>query len=135
MYIDAPPGVSSASEIYCTITPTHLTLGLRHAQQSYLDEDTYSKVIVAESSWYLDSNIIHIVLAKAHRGETWEACLRGMTHLPGSSEVDPITKQQIQKDMMLERFQEEHPGFDFRGAEFNGAVPDPRSFMGGVKYK
>ena len=35
---------------------------------------------------------------------------------------------------MIERFQEEHPGFDFRSAEFNGQVPDPRAFMGGVKY-
>ena len=134
MYIDAPPG-STAAEIYCTITPTHLTLGLKGAPHPYLDEDTYSKVVVSESSWYLDSSIIHIVLAKAHRGETWEACLRGATHAPGRSEVDPVTKQQIQKEMMLERFQEEHPGFDFRGAEFNGAVPDPRTFLGGVKYK
>ncbi|CAN0027242.1 unnamed protein product [Heterosigma akashiwo] len=37
--------------------------------------------------------------------------------------------------MMLERFQEENPGFDFSGAEFNGMVPDPREFMGGVKYR
>ena len=35
---------------------------------------------------------------------------------------------------LIERFQEEHPGFDFRSAEFNGQVPDPRAFMGGVKY-
>ena len=35
---------------------------------------------------------------------------------------------------MLERFGEENPGFDFRGAEFNGNVPDARNFMGGVKY-
>jgi hypothetical protein len=36
--------------------------------------------------------------------------------------------------MMLERFQEEHPGFDFSGAEFNGSVPEARDFMGGIKY-
>jgi hypothetical protein len=34
--------------------------------------------------------------------------------------------------MLLERFQEEHPGMDFRGAQVNGAVPDPRTFMGGL---
>jgi hypothetical protein len=132
MYVDAPSGITSASSIYCTITATHLTLGLRGASHPYLDEDTYSKVVVKESSWFLDSNIIQIVLAKAHRGETWESCLRGATH--AASEVDPVTKQEIQKEMMLERFQEEHPGFDFRGAEFNGVVPDPRTFMGGVSY-
>ena len=52
----------------------------------------------------------------------------------GKGIVDPATKQNIQKDMMLERFQEEHPGFDFRDANINGSVPDPRTFMGGVGY-
>lgn len=28
----------------------------------------------------------------------------------------------------------QHPGFDFSSAEFNGQVPDARSFMGGVKH-
>ena len=32
------------------------------------------------------------------------------------------------------RFQEEHPGFDFSGAEFSGSAPDPRKFMGGVPH-
>ena len=31
--------------------------------------------------------------------------------------------------------QEEHPGFDFRNAEFNGNVPDASKFMGGVSYR
>ncbi len=26
----------------------------------------------------------------------------------------------------------QHPGFDFSGAEFNGAAPDAQSFMGGM---
>ena len=49
-------------------------------------------------------------------------------------QLDASTKQEAQKKLMLERFQEEHPGFDFSGAEFSGAAPDPRTFMGGVKY-
>ena len=36
---------------------------------------------------------------------------------------------------MLERFQEENPGFDFSNAQFNGQAPNPRDFMGGVNYK
>jgi len=39
---------------------------------------------------------------------------------------------EIQKGLMLERFQSEHAGFDFSGATFNGNVPDPKSFMKGV---
>jgi hypothetical protein len=45
-----------------------------------------------------------------------------------------MTKQQIQKDIILEQFQKKNPGFDFCGAEFNGAPPDPRTFMGGVRH-
>jgi hypothetical protein len=36
--------------------------------------------------------------------------------------------------IMLERFGRENPGFDFSNAEFNGAAPDPTSFMGGVDH-
>jgi len=42
---------------------------------------------------------------------------------------------QIRSDIMRERFSEEHPGFDFSNATFNGNVPDPSKFMGGVGYK
>lgn len=50
-------------------------------------------------------------------------------------QVDPYTQSEVQKSLMLERFQEENPGFDFSGASFNGQVPDPKTFMGGVGYK
>ncbi|RLN26812.1 hypothetical protein BBJ28_00004350 [Nothophytophthora sp. Chile5] len=49
-------------------------------------------------------------------------------------ELDPMAQEATKRQMMLERFQEENPGFDFSNAEFNGAAPDPRTFMGGVKY-
>ena len=70
---------------------------------------------------------------KVFRGETWESVLLGSdSNSSTANTVDFMTKQQIQKDMILERFQEKNPGFDFRGAKFNGASPDPRSFMGGA---
>lgn len=50
------------------------------------------------------------------------------------SQLDPMAQEATKRQMMLERFQEENPGFDFSGAEFNGSAPDPRTFMGGVKY-
>ena len=77
-----------------------------------------------------DDGEITINLQKMRKGETWDAALKGK----GGTAVDPFTKQEIQKKLMLERFQEENPGFDFSGADFNGMVPDARSFMGGVKY-
>ena len=122
----------TASHISCQIQANHLRLGLvgSNANQSFLDEQTYSKVVVAESSWFLSDGIIQIVLTKANRGLTWESALLGRMN----SAVDPFTKQSIQKEMMLERFQEENPGFDFRDAKFNGSIPDPRTFMGGIGY-
>ena len=75
-----------------------------------------------------DEGEIEINLQKVKKGETWNSALAGHESL------DPFTKGEVQKKMMLERFQEENPGFDFSGAEFSGSAPDPRKFMGGVKY-
>ena len=63
-------------------------------------------------------------LAKADRGEPWPSPFKG--HADASASADAGR-------LMLERFQEEHPGFDFSGAQFSGAAPDPRDFLGGVK--
>jgi hypothetical protein len=101
--------------------------------------------------------IIVVTLTKANRGTVWEAALRGnpnaaaaagATHkttktttgsttdgTSTSTTMDPISKEQVKKDLMLQRFQEENPGFDFSGADFNGSIPDARDFMGGVKYQ
>lgn len=93
------------------------------------------------------------------KAEIWEAALLGTS----GGKVDPYTAEQEKKKLMLERFQvrsatqlhpktliysprsdpqsispsrpqEEHPGFDFSDAEFNGDVPSAKDFMGGVKY-
>ena len=86
------------------------------------------------------------------KGEPWPAAFKGhgevrkTNHFTSLSwlmlqndflilQLDPMASSEVKKQMMLERFQEEHPGFDFSGAEFSGDAPDPRSFMGGVKYK
>ena len=40
-------------------------------------------------------------------------------------------REAVHKRLLLERFGQENPGFDFSGAEVNGSVPDPRVFMNG----
>lgn len=152
--IDAPveqlPSQRAASFIVVDIEPTRLRVGLRGADRYFIDEVTFDKVKVQESSWYLDDGrVITIVLAKAFRGQTWEGVLRGHQRRGDTSSgdggdetgsgrvvesVDPVTKQAMQRRLLLERFQEENPGFDFRDATFNGEAPDPRTFMGGVGY-
>jgi len=101
--------------------------------------------------WCMEDGELHIILTKVSRGVPWSAVFQGHTKAPrrglwllrpGSaptllrrSQVDPFTQSEVQKSLMLERFQEENPGFDFSGATFNGQVPDPKTFMGGVGYK
>ncbi|KAL7529815.1 hypothetical protein ACHAXR_003174 [Thalassiosira sp. AJA248-18] len=152
IYIDAPmqqlPKQNTASYIVVNILPNQLQVGLKGGDQYFIDEKTFDKVKVKESSWYLDEGVITIILSKCFRGQTWEGVLCGHTAAVDGSggaasssgrqgiqeSIDPVTKQEMQRTLLLERFQEENPGFDFRDATFNGEVPDPRSFMGGVGY-
>ena len=67
-------------------------------------------------------------MVKAIRGEHWRAAFAN--HI----RTDPVTEEEVRKQIMLERFQAENPGFDFSGAEFSGAVPDAASFLGGVRH-
>lgn len=76
----------------------------------------------------IEDGELHILLGKVHKAETWNAVFTR------HGSLDLFTQQEVQKKLMLERFQEEHPGFDFSGADFSGQAPDARSFMGGVKY-
>lgn len=63
-----------------------------------------------------------------NKGQIWPSALAGR------GQMDLITSEEVKKKLMLERFQEENPGFDFSNATFNGAVPDPQTFLGGVKH-
>jgi CS domain len=114
------------------ITATHVQVGLQGASRFYLDEDTVHPVDTTESTWcWEDEDGLVIYLQKMAKGVVWEAALRGTsTPVP----LDPVALAEVQKELMLERWQEEHPGMDFRDATFNGNVPDPRTFMGGVRY-
>jgi hypothetical protein len=128
LYIETPPGKSVAKDFDIQITTTHLKVGLKGHDRYFLNNDLFSKVDTTESCWCLnDDYVLEISLAKQHLGETWTAPLKG-------GEQNPIMQQDLQKQLLLERFQQENPGMDFRGASFNGSVPDPRTFMGGIGY-
>jgi hypothetical protein len=65
-----------------------------------------------------------MVLQKQQKHQSWLSVVKG------KDEVDTFTKDQMEKRMMLEKFQAETPGFDFSGAEFSGNLPaDPANFM------
>ena len=67
---------------------------------------------------------LHISLQKMRKGETWHCVF------VGHGTLDPLAETEVHKSMLLERFGQEHPGFDFSGAGVSGSVPDPRTFMG-----
>jgi len=134
VYIAPPPGVT-AKMIDCKILPTQLTLGIK-GNPPFMDEPFAEYVNAGESYWTWEDaeapregKELHLCITKGSKGVTWNSLLRGHT------EVDPLTQQELQKSLMLERFQAENPGFDFSGASFNGQVPDAKTFMGGVGYQ
>ncbi|KAK2079274.1 hypothetical protein QBZ16_002965 [Prototheca wickerhamii] len=103
--IDLPPGVR-AKDLSIAIREAHVTVGIK-GLPPYLD---------------VKDGILSLHLAKAHRGQTWLAAIAG-------HDLEASQQAEDQRRLMLERFQAEHPGFDFSQAEFNGEVPDPASFL------
>ncbi|EFA83334.1 hypothetical protein PPL_04127 [Heterostelium album PN500] len=124
IYIEVPEGVSSKM-IACQITSNKLILGIR-GNPPFIDEEFFSTIKQKDSFWTLEDGVINITLQKMDKGETWFAALKGHgNQISGDSHLN----EEVKKSMMLERFQEENPGFDFSSAEFNGQAPDPRTFM------
>ena len=151
IYIVPPTGLP-ANMIDVVISHRHIVIRLKGCPP-FIDEDTGGPVKVKESMWTLTDGEININLQKMNKAEAWSSALAGKS----GEEVDELTKEDIKKKLMIERFQEEvkikwplshslkppsydtflftqHPSFDFSGAEFNGMVPNARDFMGGVKY-
>lgn len=126
-YTTAPPGIT-AREIACKIQTAWLTLGAASAQHPFIDEALFSRANVSESFWTLEDGVIHIMVTKAKPGEIWLAFLKNHAPAAGGGEAQ-VLEQAIRKELMLERFQSENPGFDFSGATFNGAAPDPTTFL------
>jgi CS domain len=139
LYVPAPP-ITHDERIVCHISANHLQLGLDGADRFFLDEDTYSKVDMNESTWCIEDDdhdnnqsrkLIVIYFQKAAKGMVW---LSALTSARFDAQLNPVDQQEVQQRLLLERWQEENPGMDFRDAKFNGSAPDPRTFMGGVSY-
>ncbi|PSC70531.1 nudC domain-containing 2 [Micractinium conductrix] len=119
IYIQVPPGVR-AKQLEVAIQARHLRVGIQ-GLPSYLDKPLGGAVKPSDSCWTLEDGTLNILLAKAEEGATWASAIAGHELRGDQQEAD-------QKRLLLERFQEEHPGFDFSSAEFSGGVPDPRTF-------
>lgn len=109
------------------IDATHLRVVVKG--RTVIDGDLCHGVKASESTWTIeDRRRLVLVLQKRLRHESWNSLLAGQ------HQVDPLTKDKMDKQMMLEKFQSENPGFDFSGAEFNGNLPaNPSTFMDELK--
>eukprot|EP00919_Chromeraceae_sp_WS-2016_P057998 GHVR01137564.1.p1 GENE.GHVR01137564.1~~GHVR01137564.1.p1 ORF type:complete len:166 (+),score=36.97 GHVR01137564.1:65-562(+) len=126
IYIQPPPNVYK-EHFDIDITSKKVKIGLKN-NPPFINELLYSLIIEEDSYWMIEDKELHIQMTKSKKGEIWECCFKQHNAL------DPFSHSEVQKKIMLERFQEEHPGFDFSSATFSGASPNPRTFMGGVKY-
>jgi len=126
IYIQPPPEVKK-DMLDINIKPKSLSVGIK-GSPPFLNENLFSTIEGDSSFWMIEDGELHIQLQKMRRGETWHSALKG------HGQLDLFTEQEVQKKIMLERFQDENPGFDFSGANFSGNCPDARSFMGGAKY-
>ncbi|KAK9279124.1 hypothetical protein L1049_012799 [Liquidambar formosana] len=125
MYITLPPKVHS-KQFYCKIQSKHVEVGIK-GNPPYLNHELTSPVKTDSSFWTIEDDIMHITLQKRDKGQTWPSPILGQ------GQLDPLSTDLEQKRLMLQRFQEENPGFDFSQAQFSGNCPDPRTFMGGIR--
>ncbi|KAL6977464.1 hypothetical protein U1Q18_026263 [Sarracenia purpurea var. burkii] len=101
--------------IYITLPPDvptklfHCKIQSKHVEVGIKEDDT-----------------MHITLQKRDKGQTWASPILGQ------GQLDPYSADLEQRRLMLQRFQEENPGFDFSQAQFTGNCPDPRTSMGGI---
>ncbi|KAL2898722.1 NudC domain-containing protein 2 [Bienertia sinuspersici] len=124
MYIQLPPNVPT-KQFYCKIQSKHVEVGIK-GNPPYLNHD-FQHPVKTDSCFGLWDDTMHITLQKRDKGETWSS------PIVGSGQLDPLSADEEQKRLMLQRFQEENPGFDFSQANFSGTCPDPKTFMGGIR--
>lgn len=101
IYIIPPMGLSREM-IDVEISHLHLRIGLLGAPP-FIDEDTGGPIKVKESFWTLSDGEININLQKMNKAEAWNCALRGKS----GEEIDEVTREEVKKKLMIERFQEE----------------------------
>jgi flagellar motor protein MotB len=126
IFIYPPPGVT-AKILDVKIQVDRLSIGVM-GNPPFIHERFPFLVDTDASLWTFDDedNELQIQLQKAELGKLWPSALEG------HGELSETEKQQVQKEILLERFSRENPGFDFSNAEVSGQAPDARTFMGGL---
>jgi len=127
IYVPRPPGVP-AKAIDCRVTATRLYLAIRGNDRAYIDEELGGVADEDESLMAIEDGNIVVYIHKAQPGSVWASALAAHAAL------DAVQAADAKKALLLERFQREHPGFDFSNAQLTGEVPDAREFLGGIDH-
>ena len=98
------------------ITPSHILCEIKGAV--IFEGELLENVVVDESTWSVeDRKLVRILLTKSitQKVVCWKSLFRD-----GRCAPDDWTLDQMQRKLTLERYQIEHPGFDFSSAEISG---------------
>jgi hypothetical protein len=117
VHVSVPlPAGTRAKQVLCVVTPDRLSIALQ-GQPPIVEGQLFAAVKAKDSVWTLEDGKLELVLPKAKKHEAWQAVLRG------AAPADPLTQHEMEKKMLLEKFQRDHPGFDFSGADVSGNLP------------
>lgn len=126
IFINLESKTVNKNDLDIDIQSKRIKIGLK-GKKSFMEGELFAVINKESSYWFIEDNILHILLTKANKGEIWNKVFKDHKNL------SPIDEENAKKQILLERFQLENPGFDFSSASFNGEVPDPRTFMGGIR--
>ena len=145
LYIPSPNGEKVTKKTVPSFRVLHGALQMRVVMGpgivAVFDAALGGRADGTESFWTTDDDgaTLHIVIAKAVKGEPWATVFVDATttkQQPSTSkdtahgDVNVSDLESARREMLLQRFQEEHPGFDFSDAQVSGAAPeDPMNFM------
>lgn len=122
------PIATRGRDLEVVIRNNLLRVKFKQQPKAIIDGEPYGTVKAEESIWTLEdrdkeTKEVRIVLQKAISHDSWKGLLKGEA-------IDPLTANQMDQKMMLERFQKDYPGFDFSGATFSGQIPsDPKNWL------
>ncbi|GFT98448.1 nudC domain-containing protein 2 [Nephila pilipes] len=119
--VDIPPG-TPGKDCKVTITPDHIVCRVKDKE---MFSGKFHKIVQADDcTWTVEERKkILILLEKA---EKFQKENLWVSLLEGQYVADPLKQHEMLKKLDLEKFQTEHPGFDFSGADLSkcyDAVP------------
>ncbi|KAM9253381.1 nudC domain-containing protein 2-like [Dugong dugon] len=111
--VQVPPGTRT-QDIQCSLQSRHVALAV--GGHEILKGKLLDSTIADEGTWTLEDRKMVRILTKTKR----DAANCRISLIESEYAADPWVQDQMQRELTLERFHKENPGFDFSGAEISG---------------